>query len=166
MNGVASSDAGAVAADVCTFYLTSSTDYTFWNAAAYQPYNNCYNFASNWRTNTFAQPGRGSGTMFSQLTVTDIKAAAARDGWVYSCSANNSLVAALVIWPGTDYHWYRRTVNLSSATCWSHKPGATAAKHTDNSGRQITAPSTCNRGNYTTYGGFMYVPQSAATRIR
>jgi hypothetical protein len=157
--------ASAAAADVCTFYLTSSTDYSFWNASSYIGTNNCYNFASNWRTNTFAQPGRGTGNMFSQLTVSNIKQAMARDGYVSSCIANNSLVACLVIWPGTDFHFYRRTVNRAGKTCWSHKPGRTAAKHTDNSGAQITSPSTCNRGPYTTYGGFMYVPKGALTTI-
>jgi hypothetical protein len=33
----------------------------FWNTPAVQPKNNCYNYAMNWRSDTFAQPGRISG---------------------------------------------------------------------------------------------------------
>ena len=33
----------------------------FWNTAAVQPHNNCYNYAMNYRSDTFAQPGRISG---------------------------------------------------------------------------------------------------------
>src|SRR5450759_1348594 len=33
----------------------------FWNTPAVQPHNNCYNYARNWRTDTFAQPGLAHG---------------------------------------------------------------------------------------------------------
>ena len=34
---------------------------SFWNQPSVQQYNNCYNYASNDRTDTFAQPGNISG---------------------------------------------------------------------------------------------------------
>ena len=58
---------------------------------------------------------------------------------------------ALVIWPNVDYHWYRQ----DNVGCWSHKPGKTAARNTDNSGNRITDPRTCNRGGYTQFCGYM-----------
>src|SRR5262244_1273623 len=42
--------------------------------------NNCYNYANNKVTNTFAQPGRGTGQMFASLAGRDVAAAALRDG--------------------------------------------------------------------------------------
>jgi hypothetical protein len=42
--------------------------------------NNCYNYANDKITNTFAQPGRGSGGVFPALTCDDVGAAAVRDG--------------------------------------------------------------------------------------
>ena len=43
-------------------YHTSSTDFRDWNRGLVCYQNNCYNYGSNWRTDTYAQPGRGSGT--------------------------------------------------------------------------------------------------------
>src|SRR5205823_4712893 len=42
--------------------------------------NNCYNYASNRKTNTFAQPGRGSGHMYTALTCAAVTQAALSDG--------------------------------------------------------------------------------------
>ena len=36
----------------------------FWNNSSSVRINNCYNYASNSRTNTFAQPGRANGCSF------------------------------------------------------------------------------------------------------
>ncbi len=148
----------------CFHWVTSSTDYSFWNNNSHQSSNNCYNFASNWRTDTFAQPGRGTGTMWSSLTVPNITDAAIRDGYRTYCDGGN-LYVALVIWPGNDYHWYVRTADLNGNWCFSHKPGTTAARHYDNSGVTITNPYTCNRGNYTTWGGYLYGPGTARTTV-
>lgn len=49
----------------------------WWNVPARQPYNNCYNYATNYRTDTFAQPGKAAGAMYSALTcASDLLAAA------------------------------------------------------------------------------------------
>jgi len=112
--------------------------------------NNCYNYANNQVTNTFAQPGRGTGQMYTALTCPDVAAAADRDGLVstggFSASVQGWYVA-LVIWPNRDFHWYRQDSN----GCWSHKPGSTPVRNTDNSGNPITDPATCNRGPYTSF---------------
>lgn len=126
--------------------------------------NNCYNYANDKITNTFAQPGRGSGQMFSALDCGDVGSAAQRDGQIPVAAASSTPAeghfAALVIWPGADYHWYR----LDNNAQWSHKPGQTPARNTDNSGNPINDPRTCNRGNYTSFCGFYHcIP--ANTRI-
>ena len=56
---------------------------SYWNAPAHVRRNNCYNYASTVRTNTFAQPGRGNGTIYPfPFTNNDMKEAAERDGCV------------------------------------------------------------------------------------
>lgn len=42
--------------------------------------NNCYNYASNKRTDTFAQPGRGCGRMYTAITCPEMTRAALCDG--------------------------------------------------------------------------------------
>ena len=58
---------------------------------------------------------------------------------------------ALVIWPGVDFHFYR----LDSDNLWSHKPGRTPARKTDNSGDLITDPRRADRGSYVLFAGFL-----------
>lgn len=141
--------AGLLAA--CSLYYTSWDDFAFWNGTR-KPDNNCYNYAANYASNTFAQPGRQGGQIFGALTVSSIKAAMQRDGWVLSCETGN-LRVALVIWPGVDYHFYRKNLNDAGASRWCHKPGQTNARNKDNSGNYITNPENCDRGPYTTWGG-------------
>ena len=50
----------------------------FWNL--YKDKNNCYNYATTRLTNTFAQPGRGSGRIYSQINGPEVRDAAKRDG--------------------------------------------------------------------------------------
>ena len=107
----------------------------WWNVPARQPFNNCYNYATNYRTNTFAQPGRAAGAMYGALTCAAVKPAAVKDELIDSPGANNKCpgeghLVALVIWPGNDYHWYRKGRN----GLWTHKPGGTAVTNLDNGG--------------------------------
>ena len=130
----------------------------WWNVPARQPFNNCYNYATNYRTNTFAQPGRAAGAMYGALNCAAVAPAAVKDELIASPQANNKCPAeghlvALVIWPGTDYHWYRKGRN----GLWTHKPGGTAVTHLDNAGAAITDPRTANRGPYTVFCTFMVV---------
>src|SRR5574337_300488 len=53
----------------------------FWNNdPSIRSRNNCYNYASNKRTDTFAQPGRGSGHMYTAITCPAVTQAALSDG--------------------------------------------------------------------------------------
>jgi len=154
----ASADAAALAS--CKLLFTSTTDFSRWNSS-HQGSNNCYNFASNHITDTFAQPGLGSGEMYHAITADEIHKAAIRDGYLDDCgqsTKNINLHVGYCIWPGVDYHWYRQTKPMDGEIRWCHKPGGTAARNYDSSGDFITDPSTCNRGGYTIWGGFMWNP--------
>ncbi len=149
-------------------YEESRFNPDFWNLDTnVRRNNNCYNYGRNWKTNTFAQPGRQSGATAGSMSVSAVKAAAMRDGLVERCihclpaSEYPRRLMALVIAPGVDYHWYRKQKD----GFWGHKPGGTAARNYDNSGVLITDPRTCNRGagtslNYTDFGGFFYAGKS------
>jgi hypothetical protein len=127
--------------------------------------NNCYNYACNQRTDTFAQPGKATGNMYTSLAgclvaagQKSAKQGAVSDALIDTPLANNKCPAkghlvALVIWPGADFHWFRKGVN----TRWSHKPGGTSVTNLDNSGAIINDPRTANRGNYTQFCTFMNV---------
>ena len=143
-------------------------DIAFWNdGATIQGTNNCYNYASNYRTNTFAQPGKSSGLQYTSLSGCSVAAGqrSAKDGAIADklvdlplannkCPGKGHLVA-LVIAPGFDFHWFRKGAN----GMWSHKPGNTAATLVDNSGHPISDPRTADRGVYTQFCSFMQVIQ-------
>ena len=139
--------------------IIASTAYNpaFWNQPGVQPKNNCYNYAMNYCSNTFAQPGRISGHPNNIMQCLNVATAANWDGCKATCSGSNKLVA-LVIWPGQDYHWYRK----HSEGFWGHKPGSTAARNTDSAGKLIDGvkltPQNCNRGPYTIFCGYRYSP--------
>jgi hypothetical protein len=139
----------------CKGHFTSSTNFDRWNGE-HCTRNNCYNFASNYITDTFAQPGKGAGEMYHAITADEIHKAALRDGYVDECAGGTSLMVGYCIWPGVDYHWYRRTKPMGGEIRWCHKPGGTPARNYDSSGDYITDPSTCDRGGYTIWGGFMF----------
>jgi hypothetical protein len=128
-----------------------------WNNPAVQPNNNCYNYANDHATNTFAQPGRAHGKQTSIMDCGHVQPAAVADGLAAAPNFTAPLAAgagwyvALVIWPGSDYHWYRQDI----VGCWSHKPGSTAARNVDNAGKQISDPKTCDRGPYTVFCDYM-----------
>jgi len=120
--------------------------------------NNCYNYATNYRSDTFAQPGKAAGAMYSALTCASVRPAAIKDNLEDAPGANNKCpdeghLVALVIAPGFDFHWFRKGVNRF----WSHKPGSTAVTNVDNSGNLIPDPRTANRGPYTDFCTFMVV---------
>ncbi len=136
----------------------------WWNVPQIKPFNNCYNYSTNYRTDTFrviaggGQPGAASGAMYSALTCASVKPAAMSDGLIDSPKANNRCpleghLVALVIAPGWDFHWYRKGRNRY----WSHKPGSTAVTNLDNGGNLIPDPRTAQRGPYTVFCTFMVV---------
>ncbi|HEX8393441.1 MAG TPA: hypothetical protein VF665_13940, partial [Longimicrobium sp.] len=101
---------------------------SFWNSGLTLRNNNCYNYATNRRTDTFAQPGRATCAGTSVMACNTVGAGAQSDGALLAptCAASGSAprwYMALVIAPGYDYHWYRK----ASAGYWGHKPGSTAA---------------------------------------
>ena len=84
----------------------------FWNdGSTVQLNNNCYNYGNNKRTDTRAQPGRRSGDYPNPMTCADVSAAAISDGIealpASGACPNDKDKVALVVDPGTDYHWYR-----------------------------------------------------------
>ncbi len=138
----------------------------WWNDGGQIQYNNnCYNYSTNYRTDTFAQPGRASGNMYTDLSgcsvptgETSTQDGAVSDGLIDAPDANNVCpteghLVTLVSWPGWDFHWYRKGKNKR----WSHKPGGTQATNLDNSGNAISDPRTAERGGYTEFCTFMVV---------
>ena len=131
----------------------------WWNDGGQKQWNNnCYNYATDQRTDTFAQPGQANGAMYTALTCASVRPAAVADALIHSPKANNRCpkeghLVALVIWPGVDFHWYRKGRNGR----WSHKPGSTAVTNLDNSGNFIADPRTADRGGYTSFCTFMTV---------
>ena len=131
----------------------------WWNDGGQKQHNNnCYNYATNYRTDTFAQPGRAAGAMYSALTCASVRPAAIKDSLEDAPGANNKCpqeghLVALVIAPNVDFHWFRKGRN----GYWSHKPGGTAVTNVDNSGHFISDPRTANRGIYTAFCTFMVV---------
>ncbi|MEN6331997.1 MAG: hypothetical protein ABFD57_08420 [Smithella sp.] len=131
----------------------------FWNdGSTVQFNNNCYNYGNNKRTDTFAQPGRRSGDYPNPMACADVAAAAVNDGVLRLPASgvcpNKEDKIALVVDPGTDYHWYR----LGTDGMWSHKPGGTQATNLDASGNPISNPETADRCSgwlcYTDFCGY------------
>jgi hypothetical protein len=133
-----------------------------WNIPTVQPYNNCYNYANNRITNTFAQPGRATGHQATVMACPNVSAGATSDGlrsvpnFSGTLPAGGGWYVALVVWPNIDYHWYRQ----DNVGCWSHKPGQTVARNVDNSGHAISDPKTCDRGPYTVFCTYMVTNHS------
>ena len=157
-------DEGAeIGASAACLIETTAFNPAFWNDAAHIRRNNCYNYASNRRTDTFAQPGRASGRMYAQINCAEVGGGAVRDGATFSCAPDSQKprwYMALVIAPGFDYHWYRK----ATGGIWGHKPGGTAARNVDNAGRIITDPRTANRGPYTVFCRFMFAQKKMVVR--
>ena len=125
--------------------------------------NNCYNYACNIRTDTFAQPGLAStgigGPYYGDCD--DVTNAALNDGLQRCTDACHPChhKVALVTVPGGDYHWYRQDAD----GMWSHKMGQTPATNRDNSNNLITDPAMANRGAYTNFCGYFCVYEPDVT---
>ena len=106
-----------------------------------QSHNNCYNYGTDIVTNDFGQPGMGSGQKWKSNTCEDVQAAAVRDGLTFvgttlpTAQPSSGHMIALLIWPRTNFHWARMD-GAEAPFYWSHKPGGTAVRDTDNSGSQ------------------------------
>jgi len=131
----------------------------WWNDNAIkQSHNNCYNYSTNYRTDTFAQPGRASGFSITAISCNQIFPFAVDDSLIPDPGNNNEFPAeghlvALVMAPGFDFHWYRKGPD----GMWSHKVGPQPVTNLDNSGAAIADPRTADRGPYVDFCGFMAV---------
>ncbi|MFT3696802.1 MAG: hypothetical protein QM831_26915 [Kofleriaceae bacterium] len=124
--------------------------------------NNCYNYANNKITNTFAQPGLASGiTLPRPLDGQSVARGAIADGlealanseaW-QSTPADGHWIALVISSAIDDYHWYRLDdINAQ----WSHKPGHTPARNVDSSNATIADPRRADRGPYEQFTGFFH----------
>ena len=130
----------------------------WWNDAGQKQYNNCYNYATNYRSDGFAQPGLAAESIYTSLTCAAVRPAAVVDALIDSPGANNGCpseghLVALVVAPGWDFHWYCKGRN----GYWSHKPGWTAVINLDDGNVSLLDPRTANRGPYTDFWSFMGV---------
>lgn len=141
-------------------------DLAAWNTlSSITGYNNCYNYGTNYRSDTFGQPGQASGKKWNDLSACNVaankisaKMGAVADGLVDKPNQDNKCISpghlvALVNYPNQDYHWYRKGSNGK----WSHKMGGDPATILDNSGNPITDPRTADRGAYVNFCTFMQV---------
>jgi hypothetical protein len=131
----------------------------WWNDDGQRQYNNnCYNYGTNYRSDTYAQPGLAAGAMYTSLDCSSVKPAAIADALIDSPNAQNNCppeghLVALVVFPGGDFHWYRK----GRDGYWTHKMGGSPATNVDNSGALIVDPRTADRGPYTDFCSFMVV---------
>jgi hypothetical protein len=121
------------------------------------PRNNCYNYATDTKSNDFKQPGgfpweNAGANLTAPAWCTKVTARAVGDGLVtIAWTAGDpipepptgfNLVAlgglAGVKGGGGDYHWWRRNADGT----WSHKRGATPAKATYTDGANNEVPIT------------------------
>ena len=136
---------------------------------------NCYSYAINNQTypNTNylweLQPGLAAGYTFPKETITLdlITTYVEYDAQVleftfepigkYETCPSGTYKVALVIDPGTDYHWYRQNADGT----WSHKPGGNEVVNIDSAGNLIFDPEEAARtywyADYTVFGGFFKV---------
>jgi hypothetical protein len=131
-------------------------------SSKFQANNNCYNYACDVATNSFAQPGRKHGILLGDgFSGDDVVHAAEKDGLLevsekpmseaQMAEAKKSLppghFVALVIspsdpaiqWPG-DYHWARHDDDGT----WSQKDGGDQVTNFDFAGKKITDPAAAN----------------------
>jgi hypothetical protein len=146
------------------FNKTPTFTPTYWNAS-FQGSNNCYNYGTNKRTDTFAQPGEASGHPMSwpPSSTSVVSDAAVFDGLQFLGNPatmpvppeGKTLIAAIVGLNVTfpDYHWYRKDRDTQY---WTHKPGGSRATDLDQAGVTITDPRTAawNQVMYDTFVGF------------
>ena len=128
-------------------------DTSVWTAESWtSEANNCYNYAVNQVTNTFAQPGRAASSLYTALTGEAVRNASVFDGMLDhedpdpgDFPGGRNCMTALVIIPGVDFHFYR----LDDDDTWSHKPSKWIDPVTvDNSGASITDPRTADIAPY------------------
>ena len=120
-----------------------------------QYYNNCYNFSTDIRTDTFAQPGISGGfpAAYPPHDCQPDTAGAIADGLrggvdiddlCHTSGLPEGHIVALLVWPDVDYHFVR----LEADGTWSSKAGNSAATTVDDSGQPMKDPRTAKLGGY------------------
>lgn len=128
----------------------------------FQPNNNCYNYACNIATNSFAQPGRLHGISImdgNKLDTSKVRPAAEKDGLIPLADSSlpveqvgkrvnnvSGHIVALLLsepdepsgWRG-DYHWVR--CDTRECNTWSQKSGYDQVTNLDFTGRPIVDPA-------------------------
>lgn len=153
-------------------------DPNLWNDPTYISANKCYSYAINYLRDPddqgyrAANPGVDSGykdengnclnydgvppaDQIVDAVISDFVFYGKRFEFIdqYEVCPNGMYKVALVIAPGSDYHWYRQDAD----GLWSHKPGGDMVTRLDNSGELIIDPKTCDRGGYTVFVGYFAV---------
>lgn len=127
--------------------------------------NNCYNYANDIVTNTFAQPGRGTGHKWVTDNCSSVTAGAKSDGLVWAgttlptTAPPSGHYVAMLIWPQTNFHWIR----MDASKYWSHKPGSTPVRDVDDDGQRITDPSKADFAPWTQFCGYFVSVPSRVT---
>lgn len=119
-----------------------------------QSRNNCYNFATDIRTDTFAAPGGGYDcqSMTSGAISDGLQAGVDLADLCHTSGLPQGHIAALLVWPGMDFHWAR----LEADGTWSNKGGTYEASMTDYAWQPILDPRTADFGDYR-FCGFFWV---------
>ncbi len=142
--------------------IIPKTEVSYWNHGSIQANNNCYNYATNRRSDSYAQPGQASYAMFHNLNCDEVfKAASADLGLTptqpFAFGESDETLIALVVAPDYDFHWYRR----DNTNLWTHKMGGERASSFDNDGKEISSPETAARGPYTEFCGYFRIKNYA-----
>jgi hypothetical protein len=119
--------------------------------------NNCYNYATNVLTNTFAQPGESQGKSLWTFTCDTVIKAAELDGLIYlgktidKKSTKGHYIASVIC--RQDHHWIR----MGDDRKWSHKGGSTKIVNHDANGDIIIDPSVQDFGMWNQFCGYFLV---------
>ena len=136
-----------------------------------QSKNNCYDYGTDIVSNTFAQPGRGSGVCKKTdrscipNTCANVSKAAESDGLVWHGTELPDALpvsghyVSLHIWPDSNFHWLRMDANKY----WSHKPGGSPVRNVDNNGDLIDDPAKADVSPWTQHCGYMLAKPSVLT---
>jgi hypothetical protein len=134
-------------------------------------WNNCYNYATDIATNTFAQPGKLSGTRTKNDRCSNVLEAIVGDGLKWHGAElpaeglpDEGRGHYIALWTrlgssdyeSGDFHFARRDHN----GLWSHKPGTWDVTNVDDSGALITNPSKANFSYYDAFCGYLTVVPS------
>jgi hypothetical protein len=128
-----------------------------WNDWNVQTFNNCYNYATDIRTDTYAQPGgspEGDCQRQSNGAISDgLQPGVDIDDLCHTSGLPEGHIVALLVWPpDIDYHFVR----LDADGTWSGKYGTGRATTLDDAGQPIMDPRTA-RFVTTQFCGFFWV---------